>query len=490
MDNNSKMDLAQQPKNNPVTAAASPRMVALDALRGIAVLMMVLSGIIPLDRPIPAWMFHAQKPPPTHVFNPNLPGLTWVDLVFPIFLFCMGAAIPIVLSRKLEQGHTWQSIVGKAALRSALLAWFAIFLQHVRPSTLEKPPSPTVWFVGLVGFLLLFLMFTRMPAQLPKTVRFTLHAIGYILAVVLLFLLRYPENALGFSPERNDIIIMVLADMAFLGTVIWIATRQNLLMRLSVLGVYLGLRLSAKEPGWVQDLWNWSPLPWYFKWNFVKYLFIVLPGTIVGDHIVQWQDQLRDAKEHNPSVHPRWAGFIVLTVVLVTSLLIGLQGRWLWNTALVVFVAASVATLFTWTSVNSTEKMLHKWIRWGSYFLVLGVFFEAYEGGIKKDPSTLSYYFISTGIAFYVLTSLSTLTILYGKTAWLRLFSDVGQNPMVGYCAMENFILPLFALTSLQMRMDMWFPTGWGGVGVALFQTLLLALFVQFLTRRGFVWRA
>lgn len=32
------------------------------------------------------WMFHAQTPPPTYAFNPDVPGITWVDLVFPFFL--------------------------------------------------------------------------------------------------------------------------------------------------------------------------------------------------------------------------------------------------------------------------------------------------------------------------------------------------------------------------------------------------------------------
>lgn len=28
-------------------------------------------------------MSHAQTPPPDHIFNPEIPGITWVDLVFP-----------------------------------------------------------------------------------------------------------------------------------------------------------------------------------------------------------------------------------------------------------------------------------------------------------------------------------------------------------------------------------------------------------------------
>ncbi len=83
-----------------------PRAVALDALRGLAILLMVFANSMPLDLALPAWMYHAQKPPPTHDFNPNLPGLTWPDLVFPIFLFTMGAVIPLTLKRRLDLGET------------------------------------------------------------------------------------------------------------------------------------------------------------------------------------------------------------------------------------------------------------------------------------------------------------------------------------------------------------------------------------------------
>ncbi|MBP1593213.1 MAG: hypothetical protein H6Q12_231, partial [Bacteroidetes bacterium] len=62
------------------------RAYALDALRGYAIISMVLSGAIVFGI-LPGWMYHAQEQPPTHVFNPDLPGITWVDLVFPFFLF-------------------------------------------------------------------------------------------------------------------------------------------------------------------------------------------------------------------------------------------------------------------------------------------------------------------------------------------------------------------------------------------------------------------
>ena len=80
------------------------RAFALDALRGYAILTMVLSATI-AGGILPAWMYHAQTPPPTHVFNPDIPGLTWVDLVFPFFLFSMGAAFPFSIGKRLVAGE-------------------------------------------------------------------------------------------------------------------------------------------------------------------------------------------------------------------------------------------------------------------------------------------------------------------------------------------------------------------------------------------------
>lgn len=44
---------------------------------------------------LPVWKGHIQPPPPDHVLRPDIPGLAWVNLVFPFFLFSMGAAMPI-----------------------------------------------------------------------------------------------------------------------------------------------------------------------------------------------------------------------------------------------------------------------------------------------------------------------------------------------------------------------------------------------------------
>ena len=77
------------------------RSLSLDALRGIAILLMVFSSRIPFGV-LPEWMYHAQVPPPKHIFDGTIPGISWGDLVFPYFLFAMGAAIPLALHSRME----------------------------------------------------------------------------------------------------------------------------------------------------------------------------------------------------------------------------------------------------------------------------------------------------------------------------------------------------------------------------------------------------
>ena len=143
------------------------RAYSLDALRGYAILTMVLSATVVYGI-LPAWMYHAQEPPPTHAYQPDLAGLTWVDLVFPFFLFAMGAAFPFSLRRKYEKGCSmWQLAYG-AVKRGVQLMFFAIFIQHFYPYMLSAPQDVRAWLLALACFAVLFPMFMRIPLKMPE----------------------------------------------------------------------------------------------------------------------------------------------------------------------------------------------------------------------------------------------------------------------------------------------------------------------------------
>ncbi len=216
------------------TSPSVGRFAALDALRGFAILTMVLSGAIP-EKILPSWMYHCQVPPPNHKFDPSIPGITWVDLVFPFFLFCLGAAIPFALQRRLERGLTTLQAVGVILKRGFLLFVFAIYQAHFSPWAMKVEPEWMKWVYALAGFVLLFPMMMRLPDTLAKHWHWLIRAFGWGGAAFLLTKIRYANEPTTFSLYRSNIILMLLTVSAVFGSLAWLFTRGNHLLRVGLL---------------------------------------------------------------------------------------------------------------------------------------------------------------------------------------------------------------------------------------------------------------
>jgi len=502
---------------NSTSKSPTKRAVALDALRGFAILTMVLSGVVP-RKILPAWMYHAQLPPPSHTFNPNLPGLTWVDLVFPLFLFSMGAAIPLALSRRLNQGWSTKKIILSILKRGFLLGSFAIFLQHIRPFTIHQSPNPQTWRLAMLGFVVLFLMFVRWPKSWHIQLQNSLTMTAWGLGIWLLYKLGDPDGT-GFSLEQSDIILVILTNIAVFSSIIWLFTRNYPWLRLGLLGLLLALNLSANTDGWIATVWSVSPAPWIFRFDYLKYLLIGIPGTLVGDLIYSWLQSLdgerwRDgdtetrgrgdkkrlnylnvgekkfsntlSNERLVSSHwqtTRFLGIIGLMLLLIVVLLIGLQARLVWQTTLLSIILCISGFFLFSKPVNTTEKLLNSLYRWGVYWLGLGLCFEPYQGGIKKDNATMSYFFTTTGMAIFILILLIILIDVFKKQSWLQLLIDNGMNPMIAYVAFANVLWPILVLTEWNDQINEMTSTPVTGFLRGLTYTLIIACFVSLFTR-------
>ncbi|MGI8748547.1 MAG: heparan-alpha-glucosaminide N-acetyltransferase domain-containing protein, partial [Deinococcus sp.] len=93
-----------------VAAGRVPRLSALDAWRGLTVLLMLLVNNVALDVVTPRQLQHA----------PWGGGLTFTDLVFPWFLFCAGLALPFSLAAARRAGVSGWKLAGKQLQRALL----------------------------------------------------------------------------------------------------------------------------------------------------------------------------------------------------------------------------------------------------------------------------------------------------------------------------------------------------------------------------------
>jgi len=119
----------------------------------------------------------------------------------------------------------------------------------------------------------------------------------------------------------------------------------------------------------------------------------------------------------------------------------------------------------------------------------LGLLLESYEGGIKKDHPTLSYYFVTTGLGIFTLVALGTCISHFDSRRLWGLAIANGQNPLLAYAGISNLLAPLVALSGLGMLLANNPDTPWLGFVGACIKTLLLALIVAMLTRRRVIWR-
>lgn len=466
------------------------RSYALDALRGVAIILMVLSGSIVFGI-LPDWMYHAQTPPPTNIFNPDIPGITWVDLVFPFFLFAMGAAFPFSIKKKMERGVFKQRLIYDALKRGVQLTFFAIFIQHFYPWVLSNPQDTRAWLLSICCFLLLFPMFMRIPLEMPNYVRVIIKLTAYIVAFILLNTVTY-ANGRTFSLHFSNIIILVLANMAIFGTLIYIFTAKNIWIRIALLPFVMAIFLGSKIDGSINKaIFDFTPLAWMYQFNFLKYLFIVIPGSIAGEYMYSWMKRKKDDISTSKPKKEK----IYSTLILVISVLLIVLNVWLLHVRLltlnllVTAILLLIGNLLLRQNGSANINLWKNLFGAGTYLLLLGLFFEAYEGGIKKDHSTFSYYFVTAGLAFMALLAFNIICDYYRWLKGTRFLIMSGQNPMIAYVCTGLFTIPTLNLLKIYPLFKFFESNPWLGFLQGVIITSLAVLITMFFTKIKWFWR-
>ena len=589
-----------------------PRAHALDALRGYAIITMVLSAMEAFSV-LPRWMYHAQVPPPDHVFDPTIYGITWVDIIFPFFLFSMGAAIPLSLGRQHAKGESIMKLTWKTVQRWVKLTFFAIFIIHAFPFMLGYEQEWMRYAMPIFFFILLCLMFMPNPFGLSPYKARTITWSAYLVAVGFMLLQPYAGGA-PFRLTDSDCIMLILANVSLTGSIIYLLTIGHPLRRLALLPFLVALFMAAHTANsWPAQLIHTSWLPWLYLPAYQEYLLIIIPGTVAGEWIAQWLDKMKandtskglvdnyqkkneavlesgnkvknDEKvvleNGNPLNGGRGAvlengngvkndekvvlenenkvrtrseemkgkeNALALPVALLSLALIVVNVVLLFGRHLVAnLVATMVLTALTaWllrsrreagkTGVEAAKQRvasqdassqeaakqelsnrdassqeaakqeisnqksssapasptLHFWQRLssaGAYLLLLGLCLESYEGGIRKDDVTLSYLFVTCGLAFYALLLL-TVVCDHWHVRWLCApLEMVGKNPMVAYVSASMVIIPVLILTHIYPYIDALSSQPLTGFLKGVLLTSLCMALTAWFTRKRWFWK-
>src|SRR5437870_1181414 len=93
----------------------APRVIAIDLLRGLAVMGMIMVAYAG------GWERRF-----TFLTHADWRGFAIADMIFPAFLFCAGASLPYALARRAGQGRA--ALVGHVLRRAAALVALGVLL--------------------------------------------------------------------------------------------------------------------------------------------------------------------------------------------------------------------------------------------------------------------------------------------------------------------------------------------------------------------------
>jgi hypothetical protein len=340
--------------------------------------------------------------------------------------------------------------------------------------------------VGLIGFGIMALVFTRRRSDWSEEPFRILKRTGWGLAVAFLALspLVYGKT---FSFARIDDIIADLAFMSLAGVLIWYFTRRHRELELVILAGAVALYLGAKGDGWLQQWWYSSPVPWAFEPHQLSLLTVVVPGLIAGDILLEW---MRSSVEppHAAWTRVRLGSLAGLCAVFTPLVTVGLYNRYSELTLQASIVLVAAGLYLTRRPTTSLERAIQALYRWAALWLLLGLMLEPAEGGITKDPETLTYFFTITGTTSMLLVSLMALIEGLGQVRWVRTLIDIGQNPLLCYVVFTVFLNSVFELIPATRGLMESSPAL--AVVRSVISTILVVLIVRAATRQRIYWRA
>ncbi|MEJ6007645.1 DUF5009 domain-containing protein [Paucibacter sp. AS339] len=145
----SSTETGLNPLGRQLPSLRGGRILSIDAMRALTVLVMVMvnqwHGVIGL----PQWMSHMPA---------TADAMTFVDAVFPSFLFIVGMSIPFALQQRFKAGDSWLQVQGHVLLRAAGLVLIGFFMVNAEGGFHAPSMALPIDLWGLLCYVAAFLL--------------------------------------------------------------------------------------------------------------------------------------------------------------------------------------------------------------------------------------------------------------------------------------------------------------------------------------------
>ena len=242
-------------------AVFSKRVLSIDAFRGLTILIMIFVNTVSGVHGIPAWMEHMPG---------DVDGMTFVDVVFPAFLFIVGMSIPFAMTQR--RGETFVQRQKHLLLRAAGLIIIGVFMVNAEEGYNEAAMHMSINLWCILVYSCVILTWNVYTFR-NTTISTTLRVCGIVGLIILGFIFRGgPAGDLRLAPQWWG--ILGLIGWAYLYSCIFYQLSRG---RIGILLIALGLCVGLYCIEHTIDLPNtW----WYGQSENASHTSIALSGLI------------------------------------------------------------------------------------------------------------------------------------------------------------------------------------------------------------------
>ena len=222
---------------------SNERILSIDAFRGITILVMIFVNELAGMRDIPQWMKHMPA---------DADAMTFVDMVFPAFLFIVGMSIPFAINSRLAKGDSFIQLQQHILFRTLGLLVLGFFIVNAEDGYNETAMGISINLWALLFFTAVIIIW-KVYYKASKTLILILRAAGFIVLAALAYIYK-GTNGESITPQWWG--ILGLIGWAYLYSCIFYQLckgNKSLLMLLiaACTAIYaLGKMSSIQDSGW------------------------------------------------------------------------------------------------------------------------------------------------------------------------------------------------------------------------------------------------
>lgn len=154
------------PSTGIAVEKTSARVVSIDVFRGITMAVMIFVNDLDSVHGLSKWTYHMPA---------DVDAMTYVDMVFPAFLFVVGMSVPLAVRQRLRCSPSLPKLWLHIALRSLALLGLGLILanvHHADPARMHL--SRYLWaLLGLAGGILLWNVYPNPNGSIARFLRIT-----------------------------------------------------------------------------------------------------------------------------------------------------------------------------------------------------------------------------------------------------------------------------------------------------------------------------